>query len=283
MAMEDRTLPPISFKDGIATFIGDLAEVRTPLDPSVKDIFGHILTERDAALPPPYLTNPDQALISAATAAASLNAHETSNRLYDNAREAFVSGVHQVCEMWEHFLVNGYLNKKGQPKEANEYLHLRINGKEASKTYAESRKGDELDIGLEDFDFDFTLEIEIAPSTESQKALKYDLVRKQVMDGVATKNDLIAVNTEDVSGKVEELEEEARYQETGSVMDKFDLLHAINVVKIKTGRDYAPYFLASGGATADSADSMMGGDEGGVGGARTDPPATGTPDAGAVA
>ena len=231
-----------------------------------------------ATSPSPFLTNPDSAVVKSGAATSQMQAHETANRLYDDARQSYLDGINWVCKAIVHFTTNGYLNKKGQPKAANESLFFRVTGKEPTKKYRGDEKGNEIEISpddLEDFDELYTLEITPLPQTESQKKVHYDRVRQEVQDGVSTLEDLIETQYEDVSGQITKLELARRYQAVGPIIDRLDLLASIEAIRLHEGRDYTQLALATGllqGAQVADTQPIPGQDQGGDGMMMRPPP-----------
>ena len=243
---------------------------------------------RDAALPPPYLTNPDPAVVKGAPASAQLSALTTANRIFDAPRESFIKAVHDVMTALVHFMCGGY--KDGGYGTEKTKLSFRATGKEATSKYMADRKGEEFGLTEEDFgDFenDFTLEITPIEETDSQKALRFELMSGYRAAGLVTMEDLLSVVTEDVSGKKQELEEEGFYQEYAPVYEKAFLVDSLRVIKEMSGIDLSYLFLPIGigaegqqpaGASADNGDAA-----GDVGGYRMDAPSSPMPNVGVTA
>lgn len=283
-ALEDRVIPGVEFNaQGWANLMGAPADIGTVLPPAVTEIRQHRAEDRDAALPSPFLTNPDESVIKAGTAAAQLNAHETSNRAYDEARESVIAGIVKVCKMIDHYICeSGAMggSKKGVPDTAKEKIHVRLTGTEPSRKYAGERKGEEIEIGPDDFDEGDILEVTPIAETESQKQLRYELKKQQVIDGVQTKEDLIAVITEDVSGTVDRLEEEARYQQWGPMIDRADELAMVEVIKMESRNrvDLSMILLPDAGVPTAGGPAGNGAQDGdAISGSMTRPPPTATP------
>ena len=277
----DMGVSAIEFSEGIARMPGDVTPMRTELDPIIDTAFQHQLAERDACLPPPFLTNPDQAMLKGAVGSALLNAHETSNRMYDSARESVIGGVMWYFEGIKHFVCGGHLNGP-KPDEARDYkeeVNITLTGKEPSRKFAGSEKGKGLHISKDSLEFEHVIEISPLPQTEGQKAAKFELQQTITGAGAGTMKDLVAATTEDVSGKIEEIEEEKRYQIEAPALIQLDFLYAIQVIKEDSGRDLAPLYIAAGliPGGGESPQDEAGGPGGGMGGFRQDPPRVATP------
>ena len=283
--IEDKAIPGVEFNgEGFATAYGDVADIGTQLSPSVTEIRTHRAEDRDASLPSPFLTNPDPVLLKGTTAAGQLNAHETSNRSYDGARAHVIAGVVQVCKMIDHFICEGHLNKKGQPKEANEKIYIRATGNEPTSKYRGEDKGKEFEIGPEDYEPGDILEVTPVAMTESQKFRNFELKLMQYQAHIIPFEELIATVTEDVSGQKEKLEIERRYQQLGPMLDNADLLAMVEAIKLDSGGAMDLSFLLNPNNGPPSAIPPEGDVSDATGGGmnRTDPPATSTPAVGAM-
>lgn len=264
MAAEGLAIPPLGFDNaGFANALGEIVDIGSELPESAKELLAGSLADRDAALPSPFLTNPEQATVSQGTAAAQLTAHETGNRQYDDAREHVIGGVHDVCMKLKHFICDGHMNKGYRnldPKTVKrEQITFRVTGQEPSQKYAGDYKAKEISVDPETFEDGDILEITPLAMTQSQKALQYELKKQQVVDGVQTPEDLIAVVTEDVSGTVEKLDEWRRYQQLAPAFDNMDLLASVELVKLKYGIDYS--FLLMGAGQGPAANQMAQGQQ----------------------
>ena len=243
---EDKTLPGVEFNgEGWATLRGTMAEVRTSLPVEVKELLQRRREERDAALPPEFLTNPDPATMRNATATAQLAAHETSNRAFDDPRSLELAAIRQVCGMIENFICRD-LNKKGQPKEATEGIYVTVSGKEPTKKYMGDRRGEELQVTPDDFDIAPVYEIIPVAETQSQKALAYELAKVQWKDGTKTKSQVIEEITEDVSGQERLLNEEAMFQYMAPQILSMVWLSTLQYVKLHYGMDFSFMALNAG-------------------------------------
>lgn len=280
---EDKTIPAPNFNQGIPTLYGDLAELNTGLDiNSAKEVLMHAKEERDLMRPAPYLTNPDEATMRNSTASAQLNAFESTNKPYDSPRESLVAGMSRVCEMMKYFIRDGHMNKKGQPKEHNEKVYFTLSGKESASKYVGDRRGEEIEIGPDDFDDGDTLEITPVASSQSQKALAFELAHQQAMLNYKTKAQVIETQTEDVSGQIEKLNEETIYQFNLPMYMRMANLSAVEIIRLKDGIDLSFMLQASGlfpsaGQPTQPQQQQNGNTPGGY---RVDPPATSVPDAG---
>ena len=281
--LEDKTIPDVILSaDGWVNLVGDYVEIGTSVTPVVSEIRQRLMEDRDATLPSPFLTNPDQALIKGTTATGQLAAHETSNQIYDSARESLIAGVVSVCKKIDCFVLGGGLPNKGAASK--EVLYFKPTGKEPTKKYAGNRKGEELEYGPEDIDEADVLEVTPVPRSESQKQLRYAMKKQQVVDGVQTPSDLIAEITEDVTGTEERLEEWRRYQQLAPIIDNLDFLDAIAVIRDKYGRDYSQLALNAGLMPGGGQPASNGAVptpqpvDGNVGGQRMDAPAMASPD-----
>lgn len=277
--IDDKAIPGIEFDgNGVGTAYGGITPMGTDLPASVTEIRTHRAEDRDAALPSPFLTNPDPVLLKGTTAAGQLNAHETSNRSYDQARSHMIAGVVQVCKMIDHFICEGHLNKKGQPKEANEKIYIRATGNEPTSKYRGEDKGKEFEIGPEDYEPGDLLEVTPVAMTESQKFRNFELKLMQYQAHIITFDELIATVTEDVSGQKEKLEIERRYQQLGPMLDNADLLAMVEAIKLDSGGAMDLSFLLNPNNGPPSAIPPEGdvGDAGG-GMQATAPPPTSTP------
>ena len=277
---------PITFgENGVASVLGTMLQTKTMLDGQVQEIRATRTVDRDMSRPPPYLTNPDQTLVRGATAAAQLNAHETSNRAYDGARKSESSAIVATMKKLEHFICQGHLNKKGQPEAANEKIYIRLTGKEPTKKYSGGRKDEELDIGPEDFDEGDTLELTPTAGSQSQKAMEFELKDAQQQKGYLTRPQVLEVITEDVTGQMELLEEEERYQFQGAVVDTADDFALLEVLRMESagpdgsgGMDLSALYLQAQAAMSPPLQGA--GEGGGIGVNTTAPPPTSTPDTG---
>ena len=283
LILDDKTIPDVIVSAGNwANLVGDYVEFGTSVTPVVSEIRQRLMEDRDATLPSPFLTNPDQALIKGTTATGQLAAHETSNQVYDGARESLIAGVVNVCKKIDCFVQGGGLPNKGATSK--EVLYFRPTGNEPTKKYAGDRKGEEIEYGPEDIDEADVLEVTGVPRSESQKQLRYAMKKQQVVDGVQTPADLIAEITEDVTGTEERLEEWRRYQQLAPIIDNLDFLDAIAVIREKFGRDYSSLaqsagLLPGGGQPASNgAVPMPQPADGNPGGQRMDAPAMATSD-----
>ncbi len=252
--LEDKTIPDPKLGNGqIGVLAGQIAELKTQLNDAAWGLLDRQKVERDAVLPPPFLTNPDINVIKNATATAQLQAHETSNREFDDPRESQIAAIVEVSMAFKHFIIEGHLNAKGQTAESNEKVRVRLSGKEnvggtrAGQQFIGERRGEVMDIGPEDFAEDDVLEVSIVASTDSQKALQYQLKQAQVADGAATRRDLVAVTTEDVSGKTAEIDEEAFFQQGNPAFLSGVILTAVDLVKAETGEDLSSLFFGPSG------------------------------------
>lgn len=232
--IEDKTIPGVEFDGmGFGTAYGDVVDIGTELPASVTEIRVHRAEDRDAAMPSPFLTNPDMEVVKQGTAAAQLNAFESSNRIYDAPRESLISGVVKVCKMIDHFICEGHLNKKGQPAAAMEKIYFKAAGTEQTTgKYRGENKGQEYEMGPEDYEDGDTLEVTPIAITDSQKMLRYQMAHEQQVNGDLTRERVLETITEDVSGLMEELEEEARYQQWGPMIDNADLLAMVEAIKL---------------------------------------------------
>ena len=110
---------------------------------------------------------------------------------------------------------------------------------------------------------------------------------EQYKAGAATLKDLIEATTEDVEGKVFEIEETRRYQQLVPIMDRLDLLAAIESIRLESGRDYSALampFLAGMDKLAAKQSDDPSGDEASAGGPQMmQPPATDSAPVGAMA
>lgn len=232
--LSDKAMPKVQYdQTGWTSLVGDHVDIGTEIPQSVMDLRTTRAMDRDAALPSPFLTNPDESTVKEGTAAAQLNAHETSNRTFDEARESVIAGMVWVCTSIDHFVKGGGMPNKGAVSP--EVLHFTVVGSEPSKKYAGARKGEELEFGPEDIDDRDVLEITQVATTESQKMLRYQLKSLQQKEGYATRSEVLEVLTEDVTGAEDRLEEEARYQMYGPMIDKADLLGMVEAIKLDSG------------------------------------------------
>lgn len=251
LAADEQAARAISVNDaGITSILGDLGEINLVLDPNVKDLRAMRVADRDEAKPPPFLTNPDQGLVKYGTAAAQLNAQETSNRTYDAARESFIAGIHMVCDRVKHFIKYGYadFNTKGAPEER---IHWTMTGKEPSKQFAGEYTGKQLDIGPEDFVDEDTLEISIVASSQAQKQLEFELAHQQRALGYKTFDQVLETFTEDVTGQKMMIEAEMRYQQNAPLIDNAQLLSDIEAIVAEGGPDFSMLFLPQMGGGGD--------------------------------
>lgn len=240
---EGQSLPPMDFgDDGVATSrASDIVEIRTPLPPEIKEMLAGAIVERDAMLPPPYLTRPDEAIIKAGTLGAQLSAYETASKGYDDPKESEIAAIGDVFKAIQHFICSPKGHLKGEEK-----IYVTLNGKEPSRKYAKERKGEELEVSAADFDIEPVFEIDFEAGTPSQKALEYELVKEGVVDGVRVKEELIETFTEDVTGQKKKLNEEALFQHWAAAWTKFTFVGALRTVELKYGRDYSFMAMESG-------------------------------------
>lgn len=270
---EDKTIPPVDFKNGIASLYGKAETFGNDPGQSSWELLAVQIADRDATRPPPFLTNPDQAVIKEATLGAQLNAHETSNRLYDDARQHLIAGIVDVCDAIKTFWSGGYAGVAGEP------VKFSPSGTEKTKVYAGEYRDKEVTITPEDWQMPYTMEVSIVASTQSQKALEYELKRQQVMDGAEEHEALIAVTTENVSGKKLKINEEKWFNKYVPVIENLTLLDTFAAIEKRDKLNLMPLAVQTGLVNP----QMMGpqGDAN-IGGARTDPPSTAVPDAGAA-
>ena len=206
-----------------------------------------------------------------------LNANETGNKLFDSARDYLISQMIEVCEAIRHFMRGGYLNKAATGQES---LWYTAKGTELTKSvYAGDYMDKEVELTPEVFEMDAAIEITIVASSQSQKAMEYELMKQRVADGTATPRDLIAVNTENVEGKIKEINEDKLFQTFVPAITNAVLLNSLATVQADSGINLVPIFMQAGLIDP----SILGGGgqvqqvDGSVGGARTDPPATTVP------
>lgn len=273
---EDKAMPAADFRNGIATLLGKKEEFGNQPGQAAWELLATQIAERDATLPPPYLTNPDASVLKAATAAAQLNAHETSNRIYDGMRQNLIGGVVDVCDAIKHFFCGGYGGVEG------ESVHFSPTGKEPTRIYAGEYKDKGLELGRDAWEMGYTLEVTPVASTASQKALEYELKKQQVMDGAAEHEELIAVHTEDVSGKKLKINIETMAQALVPAAMNLTFLKFLQTEQAADSLNLAPIAMAAGLLDP----SIMGqppvqGDA--MGGTRYDPPATAVPDVAGMA
>lgn len=273
VAAGDVPSPKIEFVDGVALLPGEVAEFGNIIGEGTRYLLETQKIERDAAMNPPYLTNPDQVTLRNTTAAAELNAHETANRLYDDARASFIGQIVAVCDAVRHFMTGGYLNKKGSDGKVvgPESLWIVPSGKSKTKDYRGERTAIELDPSC--FALDYTLEISIAPTTQSQKVRGYELTKQEVVDGAKPRSALIEEVNEDATRAKKEINEETLYQTLAPSAFNLTFLKFIQTEKSADGMSLERIAVANG-----LIDPALVGlapmDESGIGGARTDAPAT---------
>ena len=271
LTAEDKPTPSVEMKDGFFTLRGAPAEFSLQPGESAKELLLNQIAERDKTRPPPFLTNPDESLIKNATATAQVNAHETSNRVYDQARGALIQQMAEVDKAIKHFMTGGYLNKT----PGDEKLYYNPTGREsASSVYAGNYKDKEIELSDEDFGLDYDEEITIVATTQSQKALQFELVGAQVDRQVATLDDLMGVVTENVEGKKKEINEFNEYQKLEPMVDNLILLNSLMTINAESNINLIPLALSTG--LLDPA-LVGGGQDAGIGGTRLDPSATATP------
>ena len=266
----------------MTSLYGAAADFKTEADVSVKDLIAYVIAERDATKLPAILTNPDEATVKDSTAAAFLNAGESANRLLDGARRAKSEAVMRVFKMITHHItdygIEGYKETVPGAK-----LTIYITGKEAIKGKPLSeRKGEEIEMAPEDFeglDLDKTLEIVPGAMSQSQKAALYEYKRQQVMDGVATVEDLMEVEYEDVTKQTEKVETERLTQEQAPYWDNLFLLYGIELLR-EHGYDFSWMYLQSPEGQPAALSAGMPSGNGLNVGPTAAPPATTVPSAG---
>lgn len=268
---EDKPVPAASFKDGIATLLGRKEEFGNQPGQAAWELLAGQLAERDAALPPPFLTNPDESVIKHATLGAQLNAHETSNRLYDDPREALISQIVEVCDAIKHFWTGGYAGVAG------ESVYFRPSGREPVTVNASEYRDKELILGQDAWEMDYTLEVSQVAFTNSQKALEYELKKQQVMDGAEEHEALIAVHTENVTSKKLAINADRWFQKYAPVVENLTMLNTLQGIETRDKVSLIPLAIQTG-----VVNPMLLGPQGdgNIGGARTDPPATAVPETG---
>jgi len=227
--------------DTLTNLLGRLEEAQMRLDSNVWSFREGAVLERDSVKPPAFLTSPDPADTKGVPATGQLAAIETSDRVYDAARASKVKFVVDVSNAIKHFISGGH-----EPFEGEE-IKFRIAGTEQvtarSGTSVASRKNEEIIVTYADFEKDDPLEVSIVASTDAQKALRYQVKQMQFMDHTATKRDLVAETTNDVTGKEAELNEEALFQEGSPAILKGALLMAVQLIQAETGEDLSPLFM----------------------------------------
>ena len=258
-------LGKIEFGDtNVAVAHGKVTELRQQIAPEVRELLVQATASRDALWPSPWLTGISEETAKASTAAAILDAHQTADKVNDNARQYILAAVREIGLALE------YCAKKKTTAPA---FYSRLRGGLNVTKWAGDRKGELLALTGEDFDFPHTLEVKPIAITDSQRQLRYQLVRQQVQDKTATPEQLIETLTEDVQGQVEKLEIVRRFQERGPLMDTMGMIASVEAVKMATGRDYSRIFLMSQGAGAPPPAPGPGADGGGgFGAGRTDAP-----------
>ena len=244
----DKTIPVVKLEEGRVTPVhGDVQAVGPQLLPPVIDMLLHSREERDALLPSTFLTNPDMSVIKDAAASAILMGHGTSNLFYDEPRESVLAAIKTGCKMMIHLIAGG--QAKGNPSASGEGIAFLVTGKEVTKKYRGEEKGRDIVItpaDVESFDEQYTLEVSIIASTASQKKANYDITRQEVADGANTLRGLIETTTEDVDGRVFEIQEETRYQTLAPIAAKLDLLSYIEWMRVSEGRDMSELAMAAG-------------------------------------
>ena len=279
LALEEKALPSAVFKDGVLSIPGVPTEFSLQPGQAAWEMLANQKEERDAVLPSPYLTNPDESVIKNATAAAQLNAQETSDKPFDAPRAAIIQGMIDVDAAIKHFMTGGYLNKGDVGGES---LYFNPSGQEPTgNVYAGDYKDRELAVGKDDYEMDYTEEITIVAATASQKALRQELVANQVALGVATHDDLLGEVTENVEGKKKEINEEREFQKLVPLVDNLVLLNSLQTIMAESNINLIPLALQSGVLNPGLLGQQAAPDEG-IGGARTDPPATAVSTAAAV-
>ena len=238
----DKPVPAVVFKENtVASLLGPAADFKTEADLTLKDLAQFVVGERDAAALPQILTSPDPATVKNSTAAAFLNAGESANRILDGPRRSKSKGVMTLFKMITHDICEGW-NKPGMKPEAIERPTITITGKELVKgKVLGERKGEELEMDPADFegiDLDKTLEIVPGAMSQSQKAALYEYKRTQVGDAVATPEDLIEVEYEDVTGQMKKLEIFRRYQLRKPQIEKMGLIYDVEYIRKTTGMDF---------------------------------------------
>ena len=289
--VDEKAVPPTELQEGRLTALrGKPEAIGQMLQEGTRFLLEDARMEVELLQPPAFLTSPDPLVISRSTATGFLAANGTSQRLYDDARGSEVAGHVDVCKKMIHFIQH-YLNKPGQGTEAKEELYFTVAGKETTKKYrGGDEKGRDIVItpdDVADFEEKYILEITTEATTQSQKIAQFESVLEQYKAGAATLKDLIEATTEDVEGKVFEIEETRRYQQLVPIMDRLDLLAAIESIRLESGRDYSALampFLAGMDKLAAKQSDAPSGDEASAGGPQMmQPPATDSAPVGAMA
>lgn len=240
--IEEKAIEPTQMHEGKLTVTrGEPKSVGQMLQESTKYLLEDARMEVELLQPPAFLTNPDPIIVSRSTANGILTVNGTSQRIYDDPRASEVAAHVDVCNKMIHFL-NHYMNKPGMKKESQEKLHFTVAGKESTKKYRGEEKGRDIEITLEDvadFHEKYTLEISTEATTQSQKIAQFEYMVEQLKVGACTLEGVIEAVTEDVEGRVFELEEARRYQNLAPIIDKLDLLAAIESIRLESGRDYS--------------------------------------------
>jgi len=178
-------------------------------------------------MPAPYLTNPDQQIAAYSNTAVALQANETSNRAYDNARLYMIRAIRRVSKMIEHCICNDSYLK-------DEEIHYRVRGDEPTKLFAGKYKNQLMSVSAEDFEVEDVLMVEKTADSQAQKLMAFQTKDAQYAKGYITKRMVLEEITEDVTSLVEELEEEAIVQQQGPAFDRAAMLTAINTIRATT-------------------------------------------------
>jgi hypothetical protein len=244
--IEDKAIPSADLGGkNVAALYGQVAELKIQASSEARYLLERQLAERDSALPPPFLTNPDVSLVKDAAATSLLAANETSNKEFDDTRGSEKRNIVEVNNAIKHFF------RGGHAAFAEEEVFFTLSGREKVTTTrgksVASRKDEHMSIKADDFEDGDVMEVNIVAATESQKALQYQLKQAQVTDGTATHRDLVATTTEDVSGKIAELNEEKFFQQGRQAFMSAVILMAVQLILAETGEDLSPLFLGEGG------------------------------------
>lgn len=254
-------LPGASFETGeLTNLMGQIVKLGQEMTDFHKVIIETLHKERDSVRAPSYLTDPDPATLQETTANAYVGAVATSGKRYDEMSASEVAAIRRVVEMMGNFICGGgatgfnqgYATGKLTP-EMQESLTFTITGAEPVKRYDIRKQGHKITVGPKDFEMlkrDMVLEVEIVAQTESQKQAEYVAMRTAVADGAASHRDLVAIQWEDTSSKIEEIEAERRFQEIYPEMLQLTKLQALKALVALGGPDLSPLFLQAAGMGA---------------------------------
>ncbi len=229
-------MPPVEFQDDIAYVFGRPQQMWEKIGDGLREALPLIIGERDAMLSTASRLHQGE-VIEKTTAAAYLRADEALAEKFDSAQSSEIAGVVDVCNALEYAIVN-YLNKPGQDARATETAKITVVGtlsgyKVAGKSL-EQRKGEQLEVGPETFKGKHELEVMPIADKQSEKVQQYDLRRQQLLDGAITRAELQEAITDDVTGHILKLDEEARYQKLEPLITNLDFVAALEAIKLRS-------------------------------------------------